>query len=160
MKTSALAITSLVLGILALLVCFLGPLLAIPAVICGHLALSRINRSGGELTGNGLAVGGLVTGYMSILIGGLLMIIAVPNFIKANAVAEKNRCLMNLRSIDLAKAQWAMENRKDGSAVPTEENLKPYLTNHALPHCPAGGVYSINVVHQPPGCSIPEHQLP
>lgn len=63
-KTSALAIWSLVLGILAFL-CF-SIFSAIPAVICGHKALSRIKSSGGAITGQGLAIGGLVTGYCNI----------------------------------------------------------------------------------------------
>jgi len=63
-KTSALAIWSLVLGILSL-VCF-TIFTAIPGVICGHKALSRIKRSNGTLTGQGLAIAGLVTGYMGI----------------------------------------------------------------------------------------------
>ena len=67
-KTSALAIWSLVLGIIGLLfllVC-LGPLFAIPGVICGHLAWSRIKHSDGALTGQGMALAGLITGYLSI----------------------------------------------------------------------------------------------
>jgi len=61
-KTSALAIWSLVLGILSPLccVCFTG----IPAVICGHMTLSKIRYSGGALTGRNMAIAGLVTGYL------------------------------------------------------------------------------------------------
>jgi hypothetical protein len=55
-KTSALAIWSLVLGILSL-VCF-TIFAAIPGVICGHKALGKIKRSNGTLTGQGLAIAG------------------------------------------------------------------------------------------------------
>lgn len=55
-KTSALAIWSLVLGILSLL-CF-TIFAAIPGVICGHKALSKIKNSGGTLTGQGMAIAG------------------------------------------------------------------------------------------------------
>ena len=41
-------------------------LFAIPAVICGHVALGRIKRSGGTLAGEGLAQAGLITGYVTL----------------------------------------------------------------------------------------------
>jgi hypothetical protein len=63
-QTSGLAVWSLVLGILSL-PC-LSIFSAIPAVICGHKALSRINYSRGSLSGKGLAIAGLVTGYVGI----------------------------------------------------------------------------------------------
>jgi serine/threonine protein kinase len=73
-QTSGLAIASLVLGILGL--CSLG-LTAIPAVICGHIALSRIGKSANRLTGSGIAIGGLVTGYVPVLIIIIIIIIAI-----------------------------------------------------------------------------------
>src|SRR5947207_4287706 len=67
-KTSTLAVWSLILGCLAivLLLGCIGPVVAIPAVICGHLAYSRIKRSAGALSGEGMALAGLITGYISI----------------------------------------------------------------------------------------------
>ncbi len=65
--TSGLAIASLVLSILGL---------GLPAVICGHLALGSIKRSGGTEGGKGLAIAGLVIGYLSMLVG-IFVIIAV-----------------------------------------------------------------------------------
>ena len=63
--TCGLAIVSLVLGILAL-VC-LGPLAGLPGVICGHMALGRIKLSGQG--GRGMAIAGLVMGYIGIVVG-------------------------------------------------------------------------------------------
>lgn len=61
--TSGLAIASLILGIC---VCLAGILTGIPAVICGHLALSQIHKDPVRVGGRGLAVTGLVFGYLSI----------------------------------------------------------------------------------------------
>lgn len=77
-RKSRLASTSLLLGILAL---SMIPLLsAIPAIICGHLARWQIRRSEGRLSGDGLALGGLITGYLSLFlfgaIGALIYLIA------------------------------------------------------------------------------------
>ena len=58
--TNGLAIASLVLGI----ACLCTGLCAIPAVICGHIALAQINRSGGMEQGRGMAIAGLVIGYV------------------------------------------------------------------------------------------------
>jgi hypothetical protein len=161
-KTSALAIWSLVLGILSL-ICF-TIFAAIPSVICGHKALSKIKRSNGTLTGQGLAIAGLVTGYIgiawAILFIPMMMAIAIPNFVKARETAQTNACINNLRQIDAAKQEWALENGKKGDAVPTESDLTPYFKNHQMPHCVAGGIYTIGAVTNPPTCSIPGHKLP
>src|SRR6185312_17212668 len=119
-KTSALAIWSLVLGILSL-VCF-SIFAGIPGVICGHKALSKIKNSAGSLTGQGLAIAGLITGYLGILWAivmiPLMMAIAIPNFVKARETSIQNACINNLRQIDAAKNQWALENNKKDSDTP------------------------------------------
>ena len=137
-KTSALAIWSLVLGILSLF-CF-SIFAAIPGVICGHKALSRIKRSGGTLAGQGLAIAGLVTGYVGILLAivviPMMMAIAIPNFVKARERAQTIVCLNNLRRIASAKQQWALENKKQPTDIPTQSDLAPFL-NWRLLKCPA-----------------------
>jgi hypothetical protein len=161
-KTSALAIWSLVLGILSL-ACF-TIFAAIPGVICGHKALSKIKRSAGALTGQGMAIAGLVTGYLGIawavVMIPLLAAIAVPNFIHARDISMENACINNLRQIDAAKKEWALENGKSGGDVPTAADLKPYFKDGKFPTCPAGGIYTIGAVSNAPTCSIPGHALP
>jgi competence protein ComGC len=165
-KTSPLAIWSLVLGILAvvLVIVCIGPLFAIPAIICGHLAYSRVRRSGGLLKGEGMALGGLICGYVSVALAlvwiPMMAAIAIPNFVKARETAQKNACINNLRRIDGAKQVWALQNNKDTNSTPTMQDLAPYLKgNVASLHCLAGGTYTINKVGEPPTCSIPSHEL-
>jgi hypothetical protein len=161
-RNSALAIWSLVLGILSLSCFWL--LSAVPAIICGHLAYSRIKRSAGALQGSGLALAGLITGYISIALS-LLMIpvllaIAIPNFVKAREVAQINACRNNLRQIDGAKQTWALEHKKEQTDTPTPEEVSPYIRNgFGSLHCPAGGTYSLNPVEESPACSVPRHTL-
>jgi hypothetical protein len=88
----------------------------------------------------------------------MMAAIAVPNFIKAREVSQQNACINNLRQIDAAKQQWALEKGKQATDVPTWDDLKPYLGR--IPHCPAGGTYTINAVGDPPQCSVPGHELP
>lgn len=165
-RTSALAIWSLVLGILGvvLLVVCIGPICAIPAIICGHIAYSRIKKSGGALTGEGMALAGLITGYIGFVIAlawiPLMLAVAIPNFVKARETAQKNMCLKNLRRIEGAKEVWALQNGSDTNSTPTMQELTPYFkgaTNRL--RCPAGGTYSVNRVGVPPSCSIASHDL-
>jgi hypothetical protein len=70
-----------------------------------------------------------------------------------------NGCINNLRQIDGAKQQWALENRKTITDVPAEKDVAPYLKN-AIPKCPAGGTYVLGAAGVAPTCSIPGHALP
>jgi hypothetical protein len=74
----------------------------------------------------------------------------------ANAQA---RCAFNLRTIDAAKEQYAMEKRlRDGAPAPAAFLLK-YLRDGRMPTCPAGGAYTIGPIGTPPKCSIPGHAM-
>jgi hypothetical protein len=92
---------------------------------------------------------------------GMLSAIAIPNFVKARGTAQKNACINNLRQIDAAKQQWALENNKSATDVPSRDDLKPYLSRagSGFPVCPQGGHYTIDAVGKPPACSIPGHSL-
>jgi len=62
-KFSSLATASIVLGATSLLCSIFT---AIPAIICGHIALSEIKSSNGTLTGRGLALAGIIIGYVAL----------------------------------------------------------------------------------------------
>jgi chromosome segregation ATPase len=78
----------------------------------------------------------------------------------AQVITERNHCINNLRQIDAAKNQWALENSKTADAIPTVQDLLPYLQDGIFPVCPSGGTYTIGVVGVPPTCSISGHVLP
>ncbi|MEZ0397224.1 MAG: DUF4190 domain-containing protein [Anaerolineales bacterium] len=67
-RTSTMAIISLITGILGFvqILPFIGP---IAAIITGHIAKGEIKRSGGLVTGDGLATAGLILGYLMLAIG-------------------------------------------------------------------------------------------
>jgi competence protein ComGC len=163
-KTSGLATSSLVLGILAIVLCFVGPLFAIPAVICGHVAHSRIKNSGGLLGGKGLATGGLITGYLSfamIPVVGLLAAIAIPNFVKARQTAQANSCINHMRQIESAVQQWALDNHKKETDAIDPTAVGAYLKS-GIPECPAGGHYTFGAsvgTYPVVTCSVPGHSV-
>lgn len=78
--TSGLAITSLVCGIVGLVTCLV--FIGIPAVICGHLAITQIENSPTPMVGRGMALAGLVCGYLSVLM--LLSFVAMMIFTFVN----------------------------------------------------------------------------
>jgi type IV pilus assembly protein PilA len=98
-KTSGKAIGSLICGI----VFFFFPS-AIAAIILGHLSLSDIRRSGGRLTGRGLATAGLVLGYMGLSAIPIMIVaaIAIPNLLRARIAANEAGAVGSLRRIDTA----------------------------------------------------------
>lgn len=78
---------------------------------------------------------------------------------QARALADQRACINNLRQIDAAKQQWALENNKPAIATPTVADLLPYFKDGVFPVCPAGGIYTIGAVGELPACSIPGHTL-
>ncbi len=64
---SGLAIASMVCGIVSLILCYVNAVAAIPAIICGHMALKKINESELPMAGRGMAIAGLITGYLGLL---------------------------------------------------------------------------------------------
>ena len=78
----------------------------------------------------------------------------------AAVAAQLNTCINNLRLIEAAKQQWALDNSKTDDDIPNALELLPYFQNDVFPTCPAGGTYTINAVGAPPTCSIPGHVLP
>ena len=96
----------------------------------------------------------LVEIMIVVAIIGLLAAIAIPNFVKARTTAQKNACINNLRQIDGAKQQWALENKQAADALPTAADIDDYLKNNQVPSCPiATGVYTIANVATLPSCS-------
>jgi prepilin-type N-terminal cleavage/methylation domain-containing protein len=79
----------------------------------------------------------LVEIMIVVAIIGLLAAIAIPNFVRARTQSQKNACINNLRQIDGANQQWALENKVAASATVTFASISPYLKNSVI--CPSGG---------------------
>ncbi len=80
----------------------------------------------------------LVEIMIVVAIIGLLAAIAIPNFIKARTTAQKNACINNLRQIDGAEQQWALESKASTGVPPGGYgDISAYLKNAVT--CPSGG---------------------
>ncbi len=102
----------------------------------------------------------LVEIMIVVAIIGLLAAIAIPNFVKARGTAQKNACINNLKQLDGAKEQWALENKKSAGSTVDSTGVVSYIKGSAMPICPGGGSYSLNAVDTPPTCSITDHIAP
>ena len=106
--TSGLAIASFVLGLCS--ICG-GALTALPAIILGIVALSRIRASGGRLQGGGFAVAGIATGGALMVVGtAMLMAILMPTLSRAREQGRRAVCLSNLKQLQLAWIMYVQDN--------------------------------------------------
>ena len=95
----------------------------------------------------------LVEIMIVVAIIGLLAAIAIPNFVKARTISQRNACIANMKQISGAKATWALEFKKNNGDTPGDGDLfgtDKYIAKK--PACPAGGTYLVNAVDTNPAC--------
>ncbi len=76
--------------------------------------------------------------------------------------SARNACINNLRLIDAAKQQWALEKGLSATNVSTWDDIRPYMRpkgDGSDPSCPSGGSYTIGAVGDPPTCTVTGHAL-
>lgn len=100
---------------------------------------------------------------------GFLIWLFIPNFDNRMVTSASNACINNLRQIDAAANQFALEhNLTNGDAIRFPDDLTNYIKLNSagkIPPCPSGGIYSIKKVGDAPTCSLgttvnPAHVLP
>jgi len=116
-KTSGLAIASLVMGILSI---FCSIFMAIPAIICGIIALVKISKSNGQLKGNGFAIAGIsVPAVVMLLIMPIMLAILMPALSKAKQSAQRIVCASNLKCLSTATIVY-MNDHDDKHPTPEQ----------------------------------------
>ena len=109
----------------------------------------------------------LVEIMIVVAIIGLLAAIAIPNFVRARTQSQKNACINNLRQIDGAIQQWALENKQAAAAPVVSTDIFPYLKSVVM--CPSGGTtfsdsYTLATAQDKPVCKkvpgVNNHALP
>lgn len=105
----------------------------------------------------------LVEIMIVVAIIGLLAAIAIPSFVKARNTSRQNACINNLRQIDGAKEQLALEQNLTQGETPVDTQVNEYIKGGDTPDCPSGGDYTYNEIGTNPVCNIDDptlHQLP
>lgn len=132
----------------------------------GAAGFSSLKLSAPRRLSHGVASSGFTLIELMIVVAviGVLAAISVPNYAKARERAQKSACINNLRQIDWAKQQWALEHHQGGGFVPDKKDIAPYLGRKADIEtivCPAGGptasfdtTYSINSITNVPTCLV------
>jgi prepilin-type N-terminal cleavage/methylation domain-containing protein len=97
----------------------------------------------------------LIETMITVLLIGLLAVIAIPNFLRSRTTAQTNVCISNLRTIDYAIQQWALEQKKAANTPVQFSDISSYLKNTIV--CPSGGgnfadSYLISSVGVEPSC--------
>lgn len=109
-RDSGLAVLSFVLGVCSFVVC-LGVITGVPAVVCGHIARRRAARQPARYAGRGLALAGVVLGYLSVVVTLVVAAMVLPQVAKnRKPVVRKTGCENNLRQIALAFKVWALDH--------------------------------------------------
>ena len=109
--STKLAVVSLVCGILALIV---PCLTVLPAIICGHKAFSRAKKDPANFGGEGMALAGLITGYLGLVTGLIIAILAgmlMPALYKAKGKAQRITCVNNLKQVGIGLRIYATDNQ-------------------------------------------------
>ncbi len=97
-------------------------------------------------------------GYVCVWVMGAALLFGSPSG-PHSIVSVKNFCINNLRQIDGAKEQWALERGKERGAEVNEMELRPYLKEGRIPRCPEGGAYIIGRVDEVPRCRVAGHTV-
>jgi type IV pilus assembly protein PilA len=114
-KTDGGAIASMVLGIASFVLC-LSFLAGIPAIILGHISRSKIRKNMGRLQGDGMALTGLILGYISLLFIPIIAAIAIPNLLRARVSANEAAAAATVRTINTAQITYSSQYPDHGYA--------------------------------------------
>ena len=107
--------------------------------------------------------------FVLVCIIGFVVAVAIPTNRVGSHTSPANACINNLRQIDAAANQFALENHlTNGDAINFPNDLTPYIklnVNGSIPNCPQGGIYSLKKIGDIPICSLgttvtPAHVLP
>ncbi len=115
-KTSGAAVAALILGILVFFTCGIT---ALPAIICGIVALVKISGSNGLLKGKGMAITGLVLPAALIILAPLPLAILMPALSRTKSIAQRVVCGTNLQGLSMAMMVYG--NDYDGKAPTADE---------------------------------------
>jgi hypothetical protein len=137
-------------------------IVALAAVIFGLRALIITHRAKGAWRGSLLAWFGLGVGVLSLILSAA-HVFAPPRYdSRGRFRAWRNACINNLRQLDGAKEQWALEHKKTAEDIPIDSDL--FGTDKYIKvklRCPFNdGVYTLNAIKNKPTCSIAGHSLP
>lgn len=135
-KTSGLAISSLVLGVLGFFTCGLT---AVVGLILGIVALVKISNSKGAVRGQGLAIAGTVVSAIFLMMIPVGAAMFLPAFAKAKQRAQTIQCVNNMKQLALAARIYSGDHSDHFPPAATWcDAIKPEVGSERVFKCPAG----------------------
>jgi hypothetical protein len=109
---------------------------AIPAVICGHVARAKIRKSGGALSGMGIATAGLILGYIALVLG----VMGIPLLV---SMIQSDR--ERLHRLSIERKTITSDDGKIKVTVPGTWTKLPELNKFATANLSSGGQATVQV---------------
>ena len=134
------------------------------STFCPHCGYNYATRKPYPKRSTGWVIGCTVLGglaFLAIPFIGLVSAIAIPSFMKSRETSQQNACIGNLRQIEAAKEQWALETGKQTGTPAVFNQVNMYIKG-GPPACPAGGSYYYNNIGTDATCDYTavSHALP
>jgi len=150
-----LAITSLVLGIISIPTLGLLVVGAIVAIVLGSIALNRIKKEPAIYAGKGMAVAGIVTGVVSLLliaVFGIMAAIVVPKLNKNLSLGRESGAIQTLRTFHNTEMHFDVMNSRFATLKELAETglIDP---NYASENAISGYIYSSSGVTEKTYCA-------
>ncbi|HSJ02816.1 MAG: DUF4190 domain-containing protein [Verrucomicrobium sp.] len=144
--TNGLAVAALILGIICLFTAGLVGIGAVITIILGHMALAKVRQSHGQLAGKGMAVAGLVMGYLSLVLFAVAMLaaLAVPTFSRIQERGNATKSISNVRQLITACRIYAADHEgkyPDNLEVLVKEEILEQQSLDSLLRCPLSKEY-------------------
>lgn len=106
-KSNGMAVASLIIGIVSIFTLSLLGLAALAGIILGIVALVKIKNHPAEYEGQGMAIAGIVTSALSLVVGfSIIMAIAIPNLMASRRAANEASTMRQMRTISGAEATY------------------------------------------------------
>jgi len=135
LKMSGLAIASLVFGVLGFLTC---GVLALPGLILGIVALVKINANRERMTGQGLAIAGIASSAIAILMMPIMAAILFPVFARAREAARMSACQSNVKQLGMSVRMYMSDyDDKYPPAATWSDSLQKYARSPSVYQCPS-----------------------
>lgn len=125
----------------------------IPATLFTMIGLLLVAKRKGPMSMKSKAA----MAVFMFLLGYFIFVILIPGFVAVKYVSNRNDCVNNLRQLQAAKNEWALENGIANGTLVAANDITPYIqldSRGQLPKCPAGGTYILGRVGEDVKCSI------
>lgn len=98
---------------------------------------------------------------LTLVLATLILFALTVRYIPPIKETSSLQCVLNLRQLAIVKVRWELEHHKTTNDIPTAVDLREFFKNGQLPTCPAGGIYTLGRLDEPPKCSLGgRHVLP